>query len=84
MDVAVPFYSCAKIVQIHLKETNIGTGLSQELPYHKIHASQTESQERWMGRAEKKCSKKTSTEEKKSAEKLESKLKCPIMNSIHI
>lgn len=59
VDVAVPFSSWAKIVQIHLKETNIGTGLSQELPYHKIHASQTESQERWMGRAEKKCSKKT-------------------------
>lgn len=84
MDVAVPFYSWAKIVQIHLKETSIGAVLSQELPYHKIHASQTESQEQWMERAEKKCSKKTSTEEKKSTEKLKSKLKCRITNSIHI
>lgn len=80
----MPFYSRAKIVQIHLKETSSGTGLSQELPDHKIHPSETESQEQWMGRAEKKCSKKTSAEQNRSAETLKHNLDGSIMDTNYI
>lgn len=49
VDVAVPFYSGAETVQIHLKDTRTESGLNQAvlqaLPYHKIHASKIESQE---------------------------------------